>query len=1142
MSRRIAGSRVVGLAAPWLWLHVVLGVPQIPAGVAGTSQDVRHLLDRGDFGQAEQQARRVCDEIEARDGEQSLEFARASDLLVEALIRNGKAGLPETLALAQRVVQSKERLLGTDDGDVAPSLDNLGAVHVQRGEFRLAIPLHEHALSIRSRVFGSDDPAVADSLDRLALPLIRLQRFGEAKPMLVRAQAIRERRSDAEPIALARTLELVAMLNRYSRGYGSAMPPLERALVIRRRLSPDHPDLALALHLQGELLWLGGDIRGAQRTWVDALALAERTVAPEHPLVALLLRKLALASADIGNLAEGRRLLERALKIGEVSLAPCNPELPALLDDLASSVRVDGEYAEARRLYQRALTSYETCLGPGHSLTATVLHNQALLAAEIGDFVEAERLERRAMRIWSAGLGPNHQYVARAIDALAEVVAARGQLTRADALYKRALDLKRATSGADHPDVAFTLTNRARNLANMGRVSVALQDVDEAIRIYHLAGAADDSDHLPRVLALRGAIELRRGNAASARLSFAEALSARESIVGKEHTLTAQSRADRATVDFALGAYDQAFADALDAERVGRDHLRFTIRYLPERQAMGYAAQRPRGLDLALSILSAGHATDTSAAIDAVIQTRAVVLDELAARARSAGGSDPALVSLHASVVAVQERFANLMLRSLQGEESVSRAVLDEARQQKEDVERSLAERSAAVRSEIAHARVGLDEVRGTLPKGAVLVSVVRYDRTQFTTAGPATLPRITPSYLAFVIRADSTAVDAVPLGAAATLEPIVSAWREEARGRSLAAGTPDQAERAYLTAGTRLRRRLWDPIAARIAGASLVFVVPDGAVNLVSLSALPTTGGRYLIDDGPRIHYLSTERDLVGADSPSAGHGLLAVGGPAFDERIQPATMAAVRRSASGCETLAAVRFEPLPGSKDEVLDLGKLWPPGAAENDRALVLSGASATESAVKRAAAGRRVVHLATHGFFLRSRCEDGPAHTRAVGALASLSSGTAASADNPLLLSGLAFAGANRRSDARPNEDDGILTAEEVAGLNLQGTEWAVLSACDTGIGEIKAGEGVFGLRRAFQIAGARTIIMSLWSVEDRSTRLWMRALYEARFQQHLSTADATRAASLRVLQSRRAQGQSTHPFYWAAFVAAGDWR
>ena len=141
----------------------------------------------------------------------------------------------------------------------------------------------------------------------------------------------------------------------------------------------------------------------------------------------------------------------------------------------------------------------------------------------------------------------------------------------------------------------------------------------------------------------------------------------------------------------------------------------------------------------------------------------------------------------------------------------------------------------------------------------------------------------------------------------------------------------------------------------------------------------------------------------------------------------------------------------------------------------------------------------------------------------------------------LLLSGLALAGANLRATTKPNEEDGILTAQEVASLDLSSVEWVVLSACDTGLGRMQAGEGVLGLRRAFQIAGAATVIMSLWEVEDRAARQWMNALYAARLKGHAGTADAVRQAGLTVLRERRAQARSTHPYYWAAFVAAGDW-
>jgi len=191
---------------------------------------------------------------------------------------------------------------------------------------------------------------------------------------------------------------------------------------------------------------------------------------------------------------------------------------------------------------------------------------------------------------------------------------------------------------------------------------------------------------------------------------------------------------------------------------------------------------------------------------------------------------------------------------------------------------------------------------------------------------------------------------------------------------------------------------------------------------------------------------------------------------------------------------------------------------------------LTGAAATEGAMTRAIRGQRIVHLATHGFALGAACAgEGPA-VRPTGPL------------NPLLLSGLALAGANRRLEPSRAGDDGILTAEEVAGLDLRGVEWVVLSGCDTGAGDVDRFEGVIGLRRSFRMAGARTLIFSLWPVEDRATAEWMRNLYMARFPAGLDGSAAVRQASLQVLERRRRDGESTHPFFWAGFVAEGDWR
>jgi CHAT domain-containing protein len=241
-------------------------------------------------------------------------------------------------------------------------------------------------------------------------------------------------------------------------------------------------------------------------------------------------------------------------------------------------------------------------------------------------------------------------------------------------------------------------------------------------------------------------------------------------------------------------------------------------------------------------------------------------------------------------------------------------------------------------------------------------------------------------------------------------------------------------------------------------------------------------------------------------------------------------------------CAARGALRFEPLDDAAQEAEEIGVLWSaasgsaPGVARD--ALVLTGVRASEAAFKTLAPGRRVIHLATHGFNLDDLCPSslGPAGERGPSA-------SVRTLDNPLLLSGLALAGANvgSRLPRDDSAEDGVLTAEEIAALDLSGVEWTVLAACRSGTGVVVPGEGVLGLRRAFEIAGVRTLIMSLWPVEDDATRVWMRALYTSRLAGR-STAESVRAASLAVLEEQRRSGWSIHPFHWGAFVAAGDWR
>jgi len=615
----------------------------------------------------------------------------------------------------------------------------------------------------------------------------------------------------------------------------------------------------------------------------------------------------------------------------------------------------------------------------------------------------------------------------------------------------------------------------------------------------------------------------------------------------------------------------------LRADRLRRAEQRLLIRHLPERQALHFAAARRTAREVLLGLVARVSELEPSqrtAIVDAVIRGRALVLDEMAARRRTAHATDtPGIAGLVEAVTEARQRLASLVTRG-HGPRDLAKHLreLEQAGRAKEQAERALAEKSATFRAELAWHRAGIDEVLAALPAESALLGYVRYSSERPPhERGRADLGPPPASYLAFVLDRSGRPPVLVPLGPAQPIEAAVARWREEAsRGPFVKGRTAAEADARYADAGRALREAIWDPLTPHLGESERLFVVPDAALHLVSLQSLPTAEDRYLVEDGPLLHYLAAERDLVRPSGARPDGGLLAVGGPAFDATspfasltdrpadepdrapsIEPvATVAGLmpfRGGTSRCEGFQNLRFRPLPAAAQEAEEVVALWTENTTTPERpapSLHLEGPAATESAVKRYAPGRRILHLATHGFFLGDGCRSAIDDARGIGGLDPATTARKGSAfgDNPLLHAGLAFAGANHRDAAGPEEDDGVLTAEEIAALDLTAVEWAVLSACDSGTGTVRAGEGVFGLRRAFQIAGVETVIMSLWSVKDEPTRQWMNSLYQARLELGMSTSEAVGKAYLDILEKRRRGRASTHPFYWAAFAAVGDWR
>jgi CHAT domain-containing protein len=366
------------------------------------------------------------------------------------------------------------------------------------------------------------------------------------------------------------------------------------------------------------------------------------------------------------------------------------------------------------------------------------------------------------------------------------------------------------------------------------------------------------------------------------------------------------------------------------------------------------------------------------------------------------------------------------------------------------------------------------------------------------------------PRYVAYILPS-AGAVHWVDLGDAAVIDRAVESWRAALRD-------PNRADAKRLARALDLL--VMEPVRKPLGNTRNLLLSPDGALNLIPFGALVDGQNRYLIESYS-FTYLTSGRDLfrLQVQTPSR-QGPLVVANPQFDlgeGSMASSQTAPEKEEARRSLDFTGERFDPLPSTGVEARALG------AVLSDAHLLI-GAEATEAAIKQVR-GPRILHIATHGFFLSDQGRD---------ANASLDESTTTFSEDPLLRSGLVLAGANQRRSGAG--EDGILTASEVTALDLWGTKLVVLSACDTGLGEVKNGQGIYGLRRAMVLAGAQSLVMSLWEVADRPTRELMVDYYKG-LQQGQGRSEALRNVQLKMLRSRERQ----HPYYWAAFIESGEW-
>ncbi|MBM4285668.1 MAG: tetratricopeptide repeat protein [Deltaproteobacteria bacterium] len=1055
------------------------------------------------------------------------------------------------LPLAQRALAIREKVLGKEHPHTAISLSNLAELYRAMGAYEQALPLLQRALAIVEKVLGKEHPHTAASLNNLAALYESMGAYEQALPLYQRALAIKEKVLGKEHPDTAISLGNLAELYRAMGSYEQALPLYQRALAIREKvLGKEHPDTAVSLNNLAALYRAMGAYEQALPLYQRALAILEKVLGKEHPHTAVSLNNLAALYESMGAYEQALPLYQRALAIFEKVLGKEHPHTAAGLYNLARLYQAMGAYEQALPLAQRALAIFEKVLGKEHPHTAASLNNLALLYRAMGAYEQALPLLQRALAIREKVLGKEHPHTATSLNNLALLYQAMGAYEQALPLAQRALAICEKVLGKEHPSTAAGLNNLAALYESMGAYEQALPRYQRALAIEEKV-LGKEHPSTATSLANLGYLYLTRKEYAQAESLFQKAKS---EVALVELRLAAQRPAEALAllkklapswqdtllyrVQYhtqlglalsGLGRQGEA-AEALVQAVADLETLRSRVKP-GERggffQAGGYGGHaRPyRGLVAALAALAQKgealpqavqpYGPDPAAAgfYFAEATKGRVLLEEMAAAARRQGSGEipPELARKEQGLVdRLGALEANWEKHHTQGEK-----ILADYRKQREDLQKQLDELVA--------------ELRQKYPRYAAL----KYPRPLKPQELPLKANEVLLEYAlgeksCYLFRVEPggrTQVYAIPLGQE-ELGKLVNDFIAPLQSQHTCQDfSPAQ--------GRKLYELLLAPALEDLAPEKRLIIVPDGILGLLPFEALVVQAGKDLAE----TRFVGDERLLTYAQSAAIlalnrllpasqpKKALFALGHPIYSDQDprylahkagKPAPALTAQAAPQYAFRALATRREwgktssddkegkersylPLPATEDEVKAIAALFGVKPQPPD---ILLNLAANETRLRQSPLQTyRYLHFATHG--------DLPGKVQGV--------------NEPFILLGQV---------ENQEKDNGFLTLSKVLGLKLD-ADMVVLSACLTGRGKVMEGEGVAHMARAFQQAGARSVVVSLWEVADAPAVEYMVTFYT-----HLK-AGKGRAEALR-LARQHMKAKYPNPYYWAPFILHGE--
>jgi CHAT domain-containing protein len=1081
------------------------------------------------------------------------ELAEAKQLNQQVVQLYNQGRYEDAIPLAKRAVDIREKVQGKNHPDVATSLNNLALLYVSQGKYTEAERLYQRSLAINEKILGKDHLAVADSLNNLADLYRNQNKYIQAETLHQRSLAIREKKLGKDHLDVAQSLNNLAEVYRDQGKYTQAELLLQNSLTIReKKLGQNHQDVANSLNNLAALYVNQGKYAKAEPLYQRSLRILEKSLGEHHLTIAITLGNFAILYKNQRKYEQAEPLLQRSLAILEKALGKDHLYVATGLNNLAALYDSQGKYVRAESLYKTSLSILERALGKDHLNIAASLNNLATLYGNQGKYEQAELLLQRSLSIREKVLGENHPDVAASLNNLAESYRNQGENKQAELLLQRSLSIREKVLGEDHPETAQSLNNLAALYVGQGKYVQAelIFQRSLAIRKKNLGG-----DNLDVAQSLNNLADLyiRQEKYMKAELLFQRSLDINKKKLGENHPETANSLNNLALTYANQEKYPQAellFQKALSIREnvLEKDHpdVANTLNNLAElyRKQRQYAKAEPvyqRALDINEKKLGKNHPyvgiNLNNLAVLYASQEKNVQAVEFHRRSSIIKERELSQILLNSSEqdkknyidnIAINPSFSAYLAISSNHPNAKKLAMTNLLRSQGRILD-STAETIQSIRTQLRN-RPDLQKLFDSLKlvfqqqsalttsklsrekpqaygeiyqeleqrrqeiesklssQSAVfrqVIAPVELAKVQALVPQNAALVHIVryqpfnpkgdkpkPHYAAAILRSTGDP-HWVDLGTAAEIEQNIQKFRSY-----LQDGSNTNNQQRQQIART-LHTQLIQPLRQHLGDAKHLLLSPDAALNLIPFEALQDTDNKYLIEQYT-FSYLTSGRDLLRfpAAPPS---------------RQAPIVFSEIHYQAN---------FSPL-ATQAETNQIQKIFPNTQIIRDRA-------ATKTALQQVQAPQ-ILHLATHGFF-----KPAPKDTNNL--------------DNPLTRSGIVLAGADSRSGA------GILTGLEVSGLDLYGTQLVVLSACETGLGDISAGEGIYGLRRALVIAGSQSQVLSLWKVGDAATVELMKLFYQ-NLKAGMGRHEALRDAQLKLLRHPNYQ----NPYNWAAFIPSGNW-